>query len=178
MPNADQDHPVWTVYDRLRSARLSELYFCRRLQFHERLSFGMDLVLAISAPTSALAGLFLWKTAAGQEVWKWLAVVAALVAAVKPLLHLTKRIKDYEGVMSGYRILAFDYRAIKIRVEQKGEYDKTLQAEFNRALDRERNLESKNPESRENARIKRECQAEVLKELPTDKFFIPKVLQE
>jgi len=39
-----------------------------------------------------------------------LAVIAAVAAVAKPLLNLAKRIKEYEGVLSGYRMLEYDLR--------------------------------------------------------------------
>jgi hypothetical protein len=167
------DSPVWAVYDRLRSARLSVKYYCWRLQTAERWSFWIDIVLVISAPTSAVAGLWFWQTVVGALLWKSLGVLSAVVAGIKPMLHLNKKIKDYEGCVSGYRTLDFDLMEIKTAIEQKRRYDAVLQAEFKRAQQRERVLVSKNPESRENARIRATCQEEVVKELPTEMFYIP-----
>lgn len=170
---SQNDHPVWSVYDRLRSARLSVKYYCRRLEGAERLNFWLDFLLLVTAPTSAVAGLWFWHTEAGQLTWKLLAIPAAVAAILKPLLHLTKKIKDYEGVVSGYRVLEYDLHEIKIGIEQKRKFDAQLQADFKRAQQRERALVSKTPESREISRIKRICQAEVIKELPVDAFFVP-----
>lgn len=168
-----EDHPVWSVYDRLRSARLSVKYYCRRLENAERWNFWLDLILLITAPSSAVAGLWFWDTPTGQLAWKWIAIPAAIVAVVKPLLHLTKKIKDYEAVVSGYRILEFDLQEIKIGIEQKRKFDSQLQGDFRRAQQREKTLIGKNPESRESSRIRRICQEEVNQELPPDSFYVP-----
>lgn len=167
------DHPVWSVYDRLRSARLSVKYYCWRLEQVERANFWLELILLATAPASAVAGLWFWTTDIGQLVWKCVAIPAAIAAVLKPLLHLTKRIKDYESLVSGYRILEYDLMELKIAIEQKKKFDATLQAEFRRVQQRERILVGKNPESRENGRIKHTCQQEVNSELPPESFFIP-----
>lgn len=81
--------------------------------------------------------------------------------------------KEYESVLSGYRVLEFDLMEIKSLIEQKGKYDLALQLEFKKALHRERALVGKTPESREIHRIKEHCENEVLNELPPKCFFIP-----
>ena len=96
-----EKHPVWTVYDRLRTARLNCKYYGRRLQQHERLEFYLQLLLLTTAPSSAVAGLWFWAVPAGQLIWQYTGVAAAMVAVVKPLLGLTKKIKDYEAILSG-----------------------------------------------------------------------------
>lgn len=39
-PMSMKDHQVWDVYDLLRTARLNQLYYGRRLQTFERRNFG------------------------------------------------------------------------------------------------------------------------------------------
>ena len=146
---ARQDHPVWSVYDKMRTACLNVKYYSRRLQAIERLNFGIEFVLAATAPTSAIAALWFWNTEYGQTVWKYFAVIAAIAAVSKPLLNLTKRIKEYESILSGYRTLEYDLREIRSLVEQKKKYDQPLQLEFKKALQREKSLIAKNPETRE-----------------------------
>jgi hypothetical protein len=170
---SETDHPVWSVYDRLRTARLNVKYYCARLARFEAISFWLDLTLLATAPTSAVAGLWFWDTDWGRPVWKLLAVIAALTAVVKPLLNLTKRIKDYETLVSGYRVLEFDLMQVKIGIEQKRKYDNALQADFKRAQDRERSLIAKIPESKEHLKVKVACRNEVDRELPSEAFFVP-----
>lgn len=166
-------HPVWSMYDRLRSARLSVKYYCWRLQHVERANFWLEFVLLASAPGSAIAGLWFWDTSGGEAAWKGLGVIAAFVAVIKPLLHLTKRIKDYESLVAGYRVLEYDLMELKTAVEHKRRYDAALQADFRKIVQRERALINKNPDSRESPRIKRLCREEVNRELPASAFFVP-----
>lgn len=168
-----QSHPVWSVYDKLRTARLNVKYYSRRLESAERWNCGIECVLLVSAPSSAVAGLWFWDTDTGRVAWQYLGGIAAFAAVLKPLLAFTKRIKEYEGVLSGYRVLEFDLGEIKTLVEQKQKYDASLQAEFKKALQRERALVAKAPETRENQKVKVQCEDEVLRELPADSFFVP-----
>jgi hypothetical protein len=168
-----EEHPVWIVYDKLRSACLNVKYYSYRLQSLERQSFWLDIILAGTAPTSAIAGLWFWENEYGKIIWQWLGVIAAVAALLKPVLGLTKRIKDVEPVLSGYRTLEYDLREIKSNVEQKRRYDTTMQTELKKALQREKVLVGKTPETRENQRVKRKCQAEVKQELPREIFYVP-----
>src|SRR5215467_5935983 len=97
---AREDHPVWTVYDRLRSARLNVKYYGRRLQFCERCTFSLEFLLAATAPSSAVAGLWFWATELGHMVWQYAGIAAALAAVAKPPLNLTRKIKAYESVLA------------------------------------------------------------------------------
>lgn len=167
------DHPVWTVYDKLRSARLNAKYYSARLHQLERTNLALDYILLATAPSSAIAGLWFWNTDVGKNVWQYLGILAAIAALIKPPLNLTKRIKDYEAILVGYRTLEYDLLEIKTLVEQKGKYDQPLQLELRKAIQREKALIARTPETRENKRIKRNCENEVLQELPTDRFFVP-----
>jgi hypothetical protein len=168
-----EDHPVWTVYDKLRTARLNVKYYGCRLQSTERLNFSIELLILVAAPTSAVAGLWFWNTEYGKVIWQYMGVLAAIAAVVKPLLGLTKRIKDYENILSGYRMLDFDLMDIKRSIERKRKFDAALQTEFDKAIQRERQLIGKNPENLEKKRVLLRCQNEVLQELPPESFFIP-----
>lgn len=168
-----ENHPVWTVYDKLRTARLNVKYYGMQMHRREMANFWIELILMASAPTSAIAGLWFWQTPEGQAVWKYMGIVAAVAAILKPLLGLTKRIKEYESILSGYRMLEYDLMEIKTSIEQKQKYDTSMQAELRKALQREKSLVGKNPESQENKRIKKVCQDEVRRELPPDCFYVP-----
>lgn len=168
-----EDHPVWSVYDKLRSACLNVKYYSRRLQTLERLNFGLEFLIGATAPSSAVAALWFWNTEYGQTAWKYLAIIAAVAAVCKPLLNLTRRIKEYESILSGYRTLEYDLREIRTLIEQKKKYDHALQIEFKKAVQREKTLIAKNPETRECARIKRKCEEEVRQHFPPKNFFVP-----
>jgi len=168
-----ETHPVWTVYDKLRSARLNVKYYSRRLENLERTNFWLELILLASAPSSAVAGLWFWESEYGNLIWKYFGVIAAVAAVVKPLLSLTKRIKEFEGVLAGYRMLEYDLMEIKSLIEQKQKYDSALQTELRKAIQREKLLVGKTPETSEKKKVKAICEVEVRNELPPDCFFVP-----
>lgn len=168
-----EEHRVWGVYDLLRTARLNVKYYSARLAFFQRCNFIMELVLAVTAPSSAVAGLWFWNTATGKIAWTTLGVAAGIAAIVKPLLQLEKKSGAYTEVLTGYRALEHDLFKIKELVAQKQVYDADLQVEFQKALDRKGALIAKDPDVTTNQALKQRLVAEVMQELPAAAFYVP-----
>ncbi len=167
------DHPVWGVYDLYRTARLNVKYYSAKLHRAEVTIFWMNLILLITAPGSSIAGLWFWEEPAGKIIWQYFGAIAAFVAVLKPLLNLTKKIIAYEELRSGYRTLEHDLHEIKELVSQKRKYDNILQTEFRKALKRKGILVRKEPDSKEERKLKKKCEDEVKRELPPNLFYVP-----
>jgi len=133
----------------------------------------MDSVLLITAPSSAVAGLWFWETPLGQSLWHYFGAVSAIIAVLKPSLALTKKIKKYEEVLSGYRALEHDLLEIKELVAQKLKYDKEMQNDFKKALKRKGVLVNKEPAEKIDKKLQSYCQKEVDSELPCENFYVP-----
>lgn len=170
---SNQDHPVWDVYDLLRTARLNQLYYGRRLLTLERRNFWAEITIACTSSTSAIAGFAFWKTTSGQPFWQFFLAVAALLAIAKPFLNYAKKIKSYEELLIAYRLIAHDLRDLRLDISQARDYQKVHQARFKSIKDRLRNFIDKSPERVEIARIKKICEQQVLSELPNHQFYIP-----
>lgn len=168
-----KNSPVWDVYDLYRTARLNVKYNTGRLYSLNRFNFWMEVILAVTVPSSAVAGLTLWETTIGKIIWSLLGILSSLLAIAKPLLGLTKRIQELEELCAGYRVLDHDLQKIVIGIHQRGAYDDELRRMFVNALDREGQLVSVSKETKEDTELKKRCEAEVLQELPVDSFFIP-----
>lgn len=168
-------HPVWALYDMLRTARLNEKYYEKRLAILERNSNICEFVLLASAPTSAIAGMFFWQTDIGSVLWRIFAVVAAVTSIAKPLVFQPKMFKALEVVVYGYRMLSYDLIQLKDEVETTGAYDASIQKEFGKARKRERDLVEKKPERCECKKLLDECTVAVLNEFPEENFFTPEV---
>lgn len=169
-----EQHPVWAVYDKLRTARLNVKYYSERLRRVELLNSSCEMLLLFAAPTSAIAGLWFWKTDAGRVVWQSLGVVSAIVATARPVLQLTKKIKDYDAAILANRTLEYDLETIRQKIEQRGIYDDKLKAEFLKLIERHRNDEIViNPDKTPDKKLLENCTSAVLAEMPAATFFVP-----
>lgn len=173
MTLAREQHPVWGVYDLLRTARLNVKYYSARLAYFKRWNFVLELVLAVMAPSSVIAGLWFWKTSNGQVVWTSLSVIAAVAALLKPLLQLEKKVGAYTETLAGYRALDHDLFKIKELVAQKRAFNRELQSDYQKAIDRKGTIISKDPEVSTKTKLKQKLEKEVTRELPAREFFVP-----
>lgn len=168
-----KDHPIYDVYDFQRTVCLNIKYYGRRLRRVERINFWIDVIIAITAPGSALAGLWFAGTDAGQIVWKLLTAVAATLAVVKPFLKLPTSIKRYEQVLSGYRALMSDVEELVHQIRIDKEYTKASVKRFEAARRKKTNLSQNDPEPTPNRKIIEECMVEVNKQFPPESLYIP-----
>lgn len=168
-----RDHSVWAVYDLLRTARLNTKYYSARIDELKNRQFWLDLALAVSAPSSAVAGLWFWEYPAGEAAWKVLAVVTAVVAVVKPLLQYGSKIQTMEEVLSGYKALDHDLYTLQLEIQREGSYTTQLQGQFKEALARKGVLVGREVEHTEDKELKRRLEEEVREELPAEGFFVP-----
>jgi hypothetical protein len=133
----------------------------------------MQIVLAVSAPGSGIAGIWFMKTAEGRVFWESLTGLASVVAVVQPLLGLTRKIREFETLVSGYRVLEFDLRELTARIRQSRAYTPKNQAEVLNISARERHLIEKCTEPTQSPRLKRHCEQEVNEEFPANSFYVP-----
>lgn len=171
--NDQADHSVWDVYDLLRTARLNVKYYSARIARLRAWSFWLDLILGIAAPSSAVAALWFWETEWGRFAWKWLAVIAAVIAVVKPLLRLGEKTQKMEEALTGYKALDHDLTRLTINVKHERAFSEHSKQQFREALARRGVLVGGQLEFRERKRLKRRCEEEVMRELPAQSLYVP-----
>jgi hypothetical protein len=172
--NARSEHPVWQVYDQFRTARLNVRYYSARAVHLRRTIQAFDMFLAICAPTSAIAGFYVWQSEIGAPIWQFLAGLAAVIAVIRPFLHLTERLESVEQALTGYRALDSDLEQLAVLIEQKGDYDKESHKRLQRALKRKEAIIGRLTRTEpEDKKLKKECTEIVNRELPPGSFFVP-----
>jgi hypothetical protein len=174
---ADDHHPVWVVYDLLKTARLNVKYYAARLNSIERQNFGIELVITIAAPTSAVTGIWLLKTDLGQELWKYLAGIAAIAAVLKPLLKLSTKIKHMEQCLSGYRALEYDVEQIVNKIKTERVYSKACKNMLDEAQKKKKVLVCNPPENNQDQELIERLYDEVNKEFPFGSFYVPETVE-
>jgi hypothetical protein len=167
------NHPVWCVYNTLRTARLNYKYYSFKLRKAEFKLFWMDFLLTITVPSSAVAGLFFWENPVGIKVWKSLCVISAFIAIIKPMSGILKKRNAYQELKSGYKTIDFDLYAITNKINHEKAYSKQLQSEYQQVTDRMRSLVIKDPDSQEDKLLIEKFEKEVNTELPPSSFYIP-----
>jgi hypothetical protein len=170
----DINHPVWDIYDLYRDSRFSVLYYSEKLNWYKGLNSFIEIVLAITTSSSAVAALWLWNTSLGQEIWKYVLVVSAILAIIKPVIRLTEKVQQYEEVLTGYRSLENDLKIIVIQIKQSKKYGTPHRTKLMEALLRQGELQKKNPEAKPEKKLQDRCRQQVAEELPAEHFFIPK----
>lgn len=169
----DRNHPVWDVYDQYRTARLNIKYYTAILARHRKIDSAMESIIAATAPTSAITGLWLWNTEIGKWGWKILAVIAGITAILKPLIRSRDKMRNCEEIITGYRWLHNDLEKINIQIKEKQIYDSEIRKEFSNVLDKKIYLTEKEPKSTINNKLRNRFTIEVNKELPSGDFYIP-----
>ena len=121
--NQRKFHPIWDLYDSFRTARLNVNYYSKRLKSLNRLNLLFEITLAITVPSSAFAGLWLWETEYGRHLWKYIAVFSALLAVLKPFMKITQKIAKMEEILAGYRSLDHELYVLTVQIKQNEIYD-------------------------------------------------------
>lgn len=168
----NKHHPVWDVYDELRTARLNVLYYESQLKRLTRLNTTIEWLLAATT-SSTVAGSWLWKSDIGGYSWKILGVIAIFLAVGRPILNFTNKIKRKSETLGAYRELDNAFLDLKIRINQKKRYDSALKKEFQTLLNKKKEIIKRYKDEYIDQRLRSRCTEEVNKEIPVDIFYIP-----
>jgi len=168
------EHPVWEVYKLQRTARLSVKYYSKKLERIEQLNLAMQIVIAASLPTSAIAGFSYWTTDSGSEFWGYILAFASLLSFLQPFLKLTDKIKRYDSLITGYLVLDYDVQKLIGKIVNAQKYTTTHQKAFELALERKKHVGVKEQGISIDEKLREKCTEEVKLELPAENFFIPK----
>lgn len=170
----DLNHPVWNIYDLLKTARLNVLYYEYKLHSTENMMLTMQIILAAAVPSSAIAGFKIWDFGLGQYSWEIFVSFSTFVAFIQPFLGLPKKSKIYSGLVDSYKILYYDLQDIRQKIEEDKIYNTQHKKLFKAAKERRKKLEVRETGIKLNKRLQKKCQAAVKKELPGKKFYLPK----
>jgi hypothetical protein len=168
----NSNNPVIDVYNQLRTARLNVKYHEAKLRRWRRSNFWMELLIAISASSTAASAWFFQGTF-GACLWKILTGVTAILAIAKPMLKLPDKIHRADELLAGYRMLDFDLERLTISIREKKCYNEEHKRQFSTALDRKRELLEEQKESEPDEKLLNQCYEKVLRELPAEEFYMP-----
>ncbi len=169
----DREHPVWDVYNQFRTARLNVKYYSSKLHNTQRENFLIEVILSITLPASAIAGLWFWDTKIGKDIWQYFLILSASLAVLKPFLKLMEKIQNFKEIVSGYRSLEHDLQKLSISIKQDAKYTKKHKLKLYEALDRKGVLVQNAPISKTDEKLQKQCRIKVSKELPSKSFYLP-----
>ncbi len=167
-----KDHPVWSVYDELRTARLNVKYLQREIAVIDRWNKFQEIIAAVST-SSAIAGFSFWSSAWGGCVWKAIGGLGVVFSALKPILRLSEKLKDRRALLAGYSILEFDLQRVRDDIAFRRRYDEDIRKQVTKALQRKAELVKQGVPTGQNKQRIRICQEEVARELPASAFYVP-----
>jgi hypothetical protein len=169
-----EDHPVWDVYDEFRTARLNVKYHCARADRVRKTNTWVEGILAVAAPSSAIAGFAVWETYWGAVAWTGLSCIAALLAVIKPAMKLTETLRRHDELVTGWRDLESDFEVLTARIRQAKRYDDAMSERLLELVEKKRKLRAKEFATSTDTALIRKCTDEVGAELPRDAFYIPR----
>jgi len=173
MPDRDLNHPVWEVYNLLRTARLNCKYYTGLLNSAEQKNWWIQLVIAASLPTSTVAGYEIWATGAGSFIWAGVLLLASTLAFLQPFLKLSDKIKTYDSILTGYLTLDYDLQELRVKINNSQAYNSSHKKLFEAAQKRKKKVGIREQGIKLNKPLRDQCTKEVDKELPAKNFYIP-----
>lgn len=171
-PQGSTDHPVWDVYNELRTARLNVIYIQSEVKALRHADRFTEILIAI-ATTSSVGSFWFFQNSVGQSFWKTMGAIAVVLSIVRPILRLPQQLQTKEKLLVNYTVLAHDLKCIGFDVRRKQTYDNMAYKDFLKAMDRKAELLKASAQSLINERLRKRCEELVTQELPTSSFYIP-----
>jgi hypothetical protein len=165
-------HPVWSVYDELRTARLNVKYLQCELKWLKLFDGWSEIVIAI-ATTSSVGSFWFLQNAVGAQFWKTAGAIAVVLSIIRPILKFGDRIQAKEKLLTSYCVLDHDLNCIRMEIRHRQKYDNSLHKDFLEAMDRKAELVKADAHSQVKISLRLKCEILVLNELPTDSFYVP-----
>lgn len=116
---ADLNRTLEGVYDDYRTISLNAKYNGERLSEATRNNRILEIIIAVGASGSGIAGLALWKSDYGQLAWGAISLAAILVSIVKPILNLGQDIEEYSKLWVEYSTLFARFRNVIRAIESQ-----------------------------------------------------------
>lgn len=168
------DHPIWHLYNEIRTTRLN----CKILEWRIRglrmMNFGFEVTIAFAA-TSSIGGFWFFQTFVGGCLWKTIGAVAIVCTTLKPILKYPERIRKVQELLTGYKVLGHDLHCISLDANHRQKYDDECYKELKKSLKRKSELIQRTEDSTPSRKSILRFEAEVNQELPVDQFYVPPV---
>ena len=106
------------AYDDWRTSLLNKLYYGCIIDKLARYNQIFEIVIAVGASGSGVAGFALWKSDVGKPVWGVIAGLSILLSAIKPAINITSKLDEYSKIYTEYSVSEAIYRQISRTVRR------------------------------------------------------------
>jgi hypothetical protein len=165
---------VQACWDDARHCLLFDCYYGHKLHSVRNWNRGMEIVVAVTASGSAIAGWAFWTTMVGGYIWGGLGAIAATIAVIKPFLNLGATIESYSKLITEYRAVNAALENTIFNIQQRDRIADEDRKRFDDLRNRRQKADLEMPE-RVDAKQVSSCQARVLQDRPADSLWAPKV---
>jgi hypothetical protein len=167
---------VKDLQDTYRTELLNRLYYGYRLARVKRWNLVLEIVVAIGT-SSAIGAWVVWqKTETGEIVWAILAGAAALVAILKPILQLPKKVEQYSKLFVEHGNLFYQLDILEKEITKHQGFTSETERSYRTVLEKARGLAIDDEPSPSKRLIDKCCQ-EVNQKIPKKTLWRPKVLE-
>ena len=169
----DQEFMI-ALWDDARTARLSELYYGDRIKSLSRWNFGIELLVAVAASGSGIAGWAVWQQKIGGLLWALIAGLAAIAAIAKPMLALDRTLQHATRQQQIYRSILGDLENLAFNVQQADSLTTEHRQRFQRLRETLRHTEDAD-DAAPSTRLQKVLEERVRREMPVDRLWVPMV---
>jgi hypothetical protein len=161
------------IYTLLSRSALNKEYYGIRLHRTQRWNDVLEIAIAIGTTGSGISALTLWKVQPwGPYVWGTMTVVSAVLAVVKPIIQLNKRMERLTRLYLGHTDNYTNLLVLVSRIQRHGTTTPELLSLFETAEAKFQEL-SKDDDPHPNTALLRRCEAAVRKRHPADLAWYP-----
>lgn len=160
------------VYTLQCKSRMNTIYYERRLGQLQRHSFWMEIAIALAASGSSVGALLQANKSWGPEIWQALALVAAVVAIIRPIYAPGKKIETFTRQQQGYHANFFNLEKLAFRIRQEGHVTDEHRRRYDSLYDRYVQLSTED-EPAPYERCLAYAQRRTEQELPPAQFWWP-----
>lgn len=170
-----REHPVWEVYDLQRDCRLNVKYWSKKLVKIRRINLVLEYLIIATASGSAVAVLPFWQSAQGRVIWQWLTVITAFLCIAKPLLKLSDKVANLQGIVTQYRTLDSQLEQLENNIRRLKEYSQVMVSTFQSIAGQVDKITVLEPIEEIDTKLQKACFEQVNRELPEYSFYLPPV---
>ena len=173
LPNEIQIARLSVMYSALRTSRMSEMYYADRVKSLQRWTLALQVLIALFATSSPIAGWAFWSKANAKTFWAVFAGTAAVISVVSPFLKLDDKLKTATELATGYCLVTYDLKAVRDEVYGSRSLTAKASEMYEATLARTKELSTKAVEQ-PSVRVRSKFQTLVNREIPPSSLWIPK----